>query len=176
MKKYLVTVLILFTIIITDTSIAQKNKWVVGGKIGMNIDAGTGGGVALQIGPVGEYSLNKNMAIGSEFTLNTSVGTPVGWVNYFKYYFDVRGSKIKPYAHSGLGLVFVTGGPFFTILFGGGANFPIAKNLYIPAELQIGPVFYSYSTGVQGFGFASQSVSNTRFIINITSGIRYYIN
>jgi hypothetical protein len=172
MKKFLMLFLLCFLV---SSIQAQKSEWVFGGKIGMNIDAGTGGGVSLQIGPMGEYLINKNIGIGTEFTINTSAGTPVGWLNYFKYYFDLKGSKIKMHANAGLGLIFVSGGPFFAIQFGGGANFPVAKNLYIPAELQIGPVFYS-TGGTQAFGFTTPSVSNTRFLIVISTGIRYYFN
>ena len=98
------------------------------------------------------------MAVGTEFNINKQGGTPIEWANQFKYYFDVPQSNIKPYADGGFNLFFITGGPYFGIRFGGGANFPIAPNLYIPADLQLGPVFASGSTV---------------FYIAITSGIRY---
>ena len=135
-------------------------RWLVGGKFGMSLVTGGGSTDAgLQIGPMGEALITKNMAVGSEFTVNTQAGTPVIWANYFKYYFDVQGSDIKPYADAGFGLTFVTGGPYFGINFGGGANFPIAKNLYIPADLQLGPIF----------------TTPARFLMGFTSGIRYVI-
>jgi hypothetical protein len=135
-------------------------RWVVGGKLGMSLVTGGGSTDAgLQIGPMGEALLTRSIAIGSEFTINTQPGTPVVWANYFKYYFDVPQSEIMPYADAGFFLDFVTGGPFFGISFGGGANFPIAKNIYIPADIQIGPVF----------------TTPARFTMAITSGIRYSI-
>jgi hypothetical protein len=57
-------------------------------------------------------------------------------------------------------LIFATGGPYFGIPFGGGALFPIAKNLYIPADLQFGPVFLP---------------GKTAFAIEATTGIRFEI-
>jgi len=135
-------------------------RWIVGGKLGMSLVTGGGSTDAgLQIGPMGEALLTKNIAIGSEFTINTQPGTPVVWGNYFKYYFDVPQSEIMPYADAGFFLDFVTGGPYFGISFGGGANFPIAKNLYIPADIQIGPVF----------------TTPARFTMAFTSGIRYMV-
>jgi hypothetical protein len=141
-------------------SATAEVRWIVGGKLGMSLFTGGGSTEAgLQIGPMGEALITKNMAIGSEFTVNTQSGTPVIWDNYFKYYFDVQGSEIQPYADAGFFLAFVTGGPYFGINFGGGANFPIAKNLYIPADIQLGPVF----------------ATPTRFYMGFTSGIRYVI-
>lgn len=169
MKKFLAVIVFSLLLIGVNSVSAQKSSWIVGGKIGMNIDASTGGGVALQFGPMGEYVFGPGFAVGTELTINTFTGTPIAWVDYFKYYFSIRGSSIKPYAHTGIGLIFATGGPYFAILFGGGANFPVAKNLYIPADLTLGPIFYSVKAG-------GVSYSGTRFSISITSGIRYYIN
>jgi|GEM_PF-910748 len=143
-------------------------SWILGGKVGMSIGSASGGSsVGLLIGPMGEVLFGKGMAVGTELNINTQSGTPIEWADYFKYYFNIPGSSIKPYANFGLSLWFVTGGPYFGIRFGGGANFKVANNLYIPADLQLGPVFVSQSNG---FG---QSTSTTVFYIAITSGIRY---
>ncbi len=108
-----------------------------------------------------ELLLNHNMAVGTEFNINTQAGTPIEWANYFKYCFDVQQTNIKPYVNGGLDLWFYTGGPYLGLRFGGGANFQIAPNLYIPADVQLGPVF---ATG------------STLFYLYITSGVRYYLN
>ncbi|HET6274107.1 MAG TPA: hypothetical protein VFG32_14095 [Bacteroidota bacterium] len=154
-----ITAFLCFTVLLLAVpgSSEAQTHWVAGGKMGLSLLDGTAG---FQIGPMGEVIFNKNLAVGSEFTINTQSGTPVNWANYFKYYFTVPGSKIKPYADAGFSLWFYTGGPYFSILFGGGAQFPVAKNLYIPADLQLGPVF---ATGTTVFYFA------------ITTGIRYEI-
>jgi len=152
-------VALVLALLFPSVAVAQAD-WRVGGKIGMSVVSGGGGSDAgFQIGPMGEVILNKNLSVGSEFTINTQGGNPVIWLNYFKYYFAVSGSKIKPYAEAGFLLDIVTGGPYFGILFGGGANFWIAPNLYVPAELHLGPVF----------------ADPTLFDIAITTGIRYDI-
>ncbi len=146
--------------------------WVVGGRMGLSISDGSAG---FHFGPTGEVLFNRNMGVTTDFNINTQPGTPIEWGNTFKYYFDVPGSNIKPYADAGFSLFFVSGGPFFGIRFGGGANFPVAPNLYIPADLQFGPVFTSSGGSVDFFGFQTASTSRTVFYFAITSGIRYYI-
>jgi len=134
-------------------------NWMIGGRFGLSIGSGGGASSAgLQIGPMAEVLFNKNMAVGSELNINTQTGTPVEWAAYFKYYFDTQNPGIKLYANGGMGLWFVTGGPYVGLRFGGGANFKIANNLYIPADLQLGPVFIT---------------GGNVFYIAITTGIRY---
>ncbi len=172
----LFVVLVLLSAALVSESQAQV-KWAVGMRLGLSI--GTGGpstsfynyytgqyeksggtSAGFQFGPYGEVIFNRNMAIATAFNINTQTGTPIEWMNLFKYYFPIQGSKIKVYADAGFSLLFATGGPYVSIPFGGGALFPIAKNLYIPADIQFGPVFV---TGGAQFG------------ISITSGIRYEI-
>lgn len=154
-------------------------QWLVGGKIGLAIGSGFGGSsVGLQIGPMAEVLFNKNMGVGTELNINTFSGTPIEWPVYFKYYFDIPGSTVKPYANIGPSLWFATNGPFFAIRFGGGASFKVANHLYIPADIQLGPVFYSTKTS--GFDYytyqpTSSSSTSTIFLIAITTGIRYEI-
>ncbi len=151
-----VTVLFL-SVAIASTSDAQV-RWSVGGRMGLSVGSGEGGSSAgFQIGPVGEAIFNKNMAVGTELNINTQAGTIVAWEDYFRYYFSIPGSTVKPYADAGFGLWF-SGGTWFGIQFGGGALIPVAKNLYVPADIELGPVF---ATGSTFFYFA------------ITSGIRY---
>jgi len=163
-----------------SASLAQV-RWVVGGRLGMSLGTvsvasnpiynyytGLYGNAAstsstsagLQIGPTAEVIFGRQFAVTTEFNINTEGGTPIEWANTFKAYFLIPGSKILPYADGGFGLLFVTGGPFFGVRAGGGALFPIAKNLYIPADLQLGLYFGN---------------SLTLFWLAITSGIRYFI-
>ncbi len=159
MKKLILFTSLFLMLFSTHSLLAQKINWVVGGRFGLSIvSAGGGSSTGLQLGPMAEAKFNRNMAVGTEFNINTQGGTPIEWADYFKYYFDVQGSKIKPYVNGGFSLWFYTGGPYFGLRFGGGANFPIAPKLYIPADLQLGPVF---SSGTSVFYFA------------ITTGIRY---
>ncbi len=152
-------------------------NWLIGGRIGLAIGSGFGGSaVGLAIGPMAEILFNKNMAVGTELNINTFEGTPIEWADYFKYYFDIPGSTVKPYANAGVSLWFVTNGPYFAFRFGGGANFKVANNLYIPADLQIGPIFYSTkTTGFDPYTYQITTTSSTKtiFYIGITTGIRY---
>ena len=178
MKKpvRLLIFLVFISLIITESSSTfAQVKWAVGGRFGLSIGSGGGGSTAgLQLGPMGEVLFNRNMGIQTELNINTQPGTPIEWANTFKYFFDVPGSNIKPYADAGVGLWFFTGGPFFGIRFGGGALFEVAPHLYIPADLQLGPVFYSRET-FSFFGGANSSTSETFFFFAITSGVRYEI-
>jgi hypothetical protein len=134
----------------TNTSFSQV-RWAFGGNMGLSVASGGGlSSAGLHLGPMGEVLIGKGPAIGTEININTQTGTPIEWANYFKWYFAVPGSKIKPYANGGFGLYFFTGGPYFDLRFGGGAQFPVGRNLYIPAELQLGPIF---ATGTTGFVF-----------------------
>ncbi len=183
MKRHVLhgILLLVFASLFTTSALAQQ-RWMVGGRLGMSLYtyASSYGGyysyyygyvpggstssttAGLQIGPMGEFIFNKQFAIGTEFNINTQAGTPIQWGNYFKVYFNIQGSQIKPYADAGFSLFFVTGGPYFAIQAGGGALFPIAKNLYIPADLELGPVFLGSGLG-------------TGFYLAVTSGIRYVI-
>jgi len=173
---FLVVALVVLLSLSDSIGQAQDPQWVVGGRFGLSIytvSSGsytnylgyTVGGVSatqagLQIGPAAEVVFHKKYAICTELNINTQAGTPIEWANTFKYFFEISGSKIRPYADAGFNLWLYTGGPYFGLRFGGGALFPIAPKLYIPADLQLGPVF---ATGI------------TPFYIAITSGIRYEI-
>jgi len=152
---------------------AAQGKGIIGGRLGLSLytvsvssynyyygttSSSSETSAGAQIGFTGEYLFNKQMGIGSDLNINTQAGTPIEWAAFFKMYFQVSGSDIKPYADGGFNLFFVTGGPYFGIRFGGGAMFKIAPKLYIPADLQLGLVFPS-----------GASV----FYMAITSGIRY---
>lgn len=177
-RRLLSLVVLLFVPAFLMNSAQSQTRWMVGGRLGMSLytvsssipnyfyyyygssttTSSTSAG--LQIGPMGEVIFNKQMAIGTEFNINTQGGTPIQWASYFKYYFAIPGSTIKPYADAGFSLFFVTGGPYFGIHAGGGAMFEIGKNLYIPADIELGPVFLTGTTG---------------FYLAVTSGIRYVI-
>jgi hypothetical protein len=181
MKRSLVVLVILACFMGARPEAASAQpQWQVGMRLGLSIFTGYGQGgttannllayyygnttttsntsAGLQIGPTAEVIFDKHYAIVTAFNINTEGGTPIEWQNTFKYYFTIAGSQIKPYADAGFSLIFVTGGPYFGIPFGGGALFPITKNIYIPADLQFGPVFFS---------------GTTAFAIEATTGIRY---
>jgi hypothetical protein len=160
MKRFVVCMLALACVGIFSpaTSDAQVH-WSVGGNMGMSISTSPSS-ADFAIGPMAEVLFGKGPAVGTEFNIITATGTPIEWANYFKYYFTVPGSKVKPYANGGFGLIFITGGPFFDVRFGGGANFEVAHKFFIAPDLQLGPVFVT---------------GNTQFIIMIRAGARYEI-
>ena len=189
-KAFLIVFLFLFSAVLTQAQTASSfstmasspvaasgTNWLIGGRIGLAIGSGFGGStVGLAIGPMAEVLFSKYMAVATELNINTFSGTPIEWADYFKYYFDIPGSTVKPYTNAGVSLWFATDGPSFAVRFGGGANFKVANNLYIPADLQIGPVFYSTKTaGFDPNTFQATTTSSTKtiFYIGITTGIRY---
>ena len=142
MKSTLLSTLVVLVLMVASSADAQP-KWVVGGHMGLSLSDGNAG---FHFGPMTEAVFERQFAVGSEFNINTQSGTPVEWPVYFKYLFRVPGSKIQPYADAGFTLVIVTGGPYFGLRFGGGANIPVAKNLSIAPDLQLGPIFASGAT------------------------------
>jgi hypothetical protein len=161
MKRTFIVVigLIVVSALVADVSLAQKPRWTLGGNMGLSIASGGGGSSAgFHFGPMAEIVFSKQHAIGTEFNINTQAGTPVEWANYYKFYIMVPGSKVKPYVDGGFGLLFLTGGPYFGIRFGGGALFNVSKDIYVGPDLQLGPVF---ATGT------------TIFYITIRAGFRY---
>jgi hypothetical protein len=163
MKRSITVICVLAALLVVSwvPSQAQNEKWVVGGNMLLSIVSGGGGSsVGFTFGPMAEVVFSKQYAIGTEFNINTQAGTPIEWADYFKYYIAVRGSTLKPYVDGGFTLVFLTGGPYFGLRFGGGVQFPVARNIYVGPDLQLGPVF---ATGA------------TLFFIMIRGGFRYEI-
>lgn len=159
---------VLILLVLAMQSSHSQVKWVVGGNMGLSIS--TGGGASstdFTFGPMAEVMFGKGPAVGTEFDITTATGTPITWASYFKYYFTIPGSNIKPYAHAGFALIFVTNGPHVFIPFGGGASFGVARNLYVSADLTLGPAFIS--SPFPGFP------GTTAFNISIRPGIRYEI-
>lgn len=174
-----VAVLLLLTTAVVP-GYSQKPQWAVGFEMGLSIVSTGGGGAStynwqtgqwettgggakagFMFGPTGEVVFSKQYGVRTGFFIGTQSGTPIEWQNLFRYYFLIKGSNIKPYAHAGFSLFFVTGGPYVGIPFGGGCLFPVAKNLFIPADLTFGPIF--------GGG-------STVFGLEIKGGIRYVID
>ncbi len=155
--------LLLFAISFFSVAAYSQNRFVVGGGLGLSVAGGVETSPGFQIGPMGEYYLepeNNRMAVGTGININSQSGTPVEWANYFKYFININKTDMKPYIDAGLSLWFYHGGPSLAVRFGGGINFLVAPNIYIPADVQLGPVF---ATGTSVFYFA------------LTTGIRYEI-
>ena len=160
MKRIQVVLVALSSLLIGMVYVSHaQTSWSVGGHMGLSIaSAGGGSSAGFQFGPMGEVIFEKNFAVGTEFNINTQDGTPIEWADYFKYYITVPRSKVRPYADAGFNLWFYTGGPYFGIRFGGGVNIPVAKDLFLAPDLQLGPVF---ATGT------------TVFYFTLRAGVRY---
>ena len=171
--------------VLVGISRGNAQNWSLGGTMGLSSLDGFAG---FQLTPMVEFSFNRNMGIGTEFSINTQYGTPLFWYPYFKYSFDIRGSGLRPYADMGpVMMLNVPDAPCFGILFGGGVNIPVARNLYVTPELLLGPVFdvggrtYNlflygnyYGTGV--YSASSYGVPGTTvFVYCIRGGIRYQL-
>jgi len=165
------------------TTQAYSQQWLLGGSMGLSLLDGTAG---FHITPAAELVFNGTMGVGTEFSINTQYGVPLFWYPYFKYYFGVPGSKLRPYANAGPVMTFNTpNAPSFGVLFGAGVNIPIANRLYIVPDVQFGPVFgvgggeypfilSGYYWGYQTYGLTSFSYpSSTVFAFSIRGGIRY---
>jgi hypothetical protein len=133
-----------------------------------------------------EFRLDSDMAVGSEFSINTQYNMPLLWYPYFKYYFNIPGSTIRPYATGGPVMTLnVPSAPNFGFLFGGGVNIPIAKRLYLAPDVTFGQIFgygggtypfilRGYYWGYETYGLTTYGIPGaTIFAFCIRGGIRY---
>ncbi len=171
--------------VLVGTSRGYSQNWSFGGDMGLSSLDGSAG---FHLMPMAEFLFTRNMGVGSEFSINTQYGTPMLWYSYFKYYFAIRGSGLRPYAHAGPVLALnVPNGPCFGILFGGGVNIPVARRLYLAPDILLGPVFgvgggtynlfmYGNYYGIGAYGATSYTVPGvTVFVVSLRGGIRYEI-
>ncbi|MBI1805678.1 MAG: hypothetical protein HYR76_01350 [Ignavibacteria bacterium] len=154
-----VHLLLLFSLLLF-TQIVCSQTLSIGGRAGLSIFSYGGSSAGIQLGPTFDYEFSKGMLVGSDLLLNTQDGTPIEWSNYYKYFIDIPKTDIKPYVNGGFGLWFYSGGSAFGLQIGGGSYFRIAPNLYVPADIQFGPVFTSGSS---------------TFFFAMSSGIRYIL-
>jgi hypothetical protein len=167
------------------TARGYSQHWSLGGNMGLS---SLGGSSGFHFTPAAELVFNRNMGVGSEFSINTQYGMPLMWYPYFKYYFSIRGSQVRPFANVGPVLAMnVPNGPCFGILFGGGVNIPLAKGLYLGPDVLLGPIFgygggtfpfilRGYYWGYATYGLSSYSISSvTLFTFSVRGAIRYEI-
>ncbi len=152
MKNIIGLVIIVIVFVTINNTYAQKTKFYIGDKTGLHI---VDGSASVAAGPMFEVKFLGMLGVGTEINVNSDA--LVDWETYFKFFFNIRGTKITPYINAGFGLWFASGGPYFALRFGGGAYFPINKHLYIPADFQLGPIFGN----------------STVFHLAISTGIRY---
>jgi hypothetical protein len=153
MKGFLI-VITLASAIVCSASRAHAQDWTIGGNMGLST---LDGYLGFHIAPMAELAFNRNMAIGSEFSLNTQSGLPLQLYPYFKYFISISNSAVRPYVNAGPVMTLnIPGSPSFGILFGGGANIPIARGISIAPDV----TSWSYP-------------SSTIFAFNIRVGIRY---
>ena len=182
MKKSMFTAtLILAVLAVTPRGYAQH--WSLGGNMGLSL---LGGSAGFHVTPTAELLFNRDMGLGSEFSINTQFGVPLLWYPYFKYYFGIRNSKLRPYANGGPVLILnIPDAPYFGILFGGGVNIPVAHRLYLAPDVVFGPVFgvggrtynlflYGNYYGTGAYSASSYSIpGQTIFAFSVRGGIRY---
>lgn len=184
MRKQLRAVLMIVMILVGVTQGLSQN-WTVGANAGLSVIDGTPG---FHLTPVAEIRFGGGMGVGSEFSVNTQYSSPVLWYPYFKYYFNITGSKLRPYANIGPLLTLrVPPSPRFGILLGGGVNIPITRNLYITPDFILGPVFdvgggtsamilQGWYWGIHTAGLLTRSYPGvTVFVYSLRAGVRVEI-
>jgi len=183
MRKYFFAAAVITTVLVGTTR-GYSQHWSLGGNMGMSLLNGSGG---FHLTPMAELLFNQNMGVGSEFSINTQYGVPLLWHPYFRYYFNIRGSKLRPYANAGPVLTLnIPNAPHFGILFGGGINIPIADGLYLAHDILLGPIFgvgggtrFIFLSGyypgdVQAYSASAYRIpSVTVFAFSIRGGVRY---
>ncbi len=184
MRKILAVALVsLATFVATTRGFSQT--WLFGETTGLSLLDGSAG---FHVSPNVELLFNRNIGVGSEFSINSQFGNLLLLHPYFKYSFRIRGSGIQPYADAGPLVSFnVPNGPSWGILFGGGVNIPVAGRLYLAPDIMLGPVFdvgggtynlfmYGNYYGMGAYGATSYTVPGvTVFFVSIRGGIRYEI-
>src|SRR5512132_1399586 len=181
MRKTLEVAVVAMAVLLGTTR-GYAQHWVVGANVGMSVLDGTAG---FHFTPVAEYLVNHTIGIGSEFSANTQYVAPVLWYPYFKYYFTIQGSRLRPYANLGpLFALHLSGSPSFGILLGGGMNIPITGNFYLAPDFVLGPVFnvggatypiilHGIYWGIDTWGLMSTTIpSVTILVYSVRVGIR----
>ena len=181
MKRYLAVALVTVAFLVGASS-GYSQRWSIGANMGLSVIDGTAG---FHFTPVAEFLFNHTMGIGSEFSANTQFVSPVLWYPYFRYYFSIRDSKLRPYANLGpLFALHLSSSPAFGILLGGGLNIPIAGKFYLAPDFVLGPVFgvggatipfilpgsyWGYNTWSLGsYNFPSRTI----FVYSVRAGVR----
>lgn len=182
MRKHLAAAAVIIALLV-GADRGQSQNWSIGGNVGLSSLDGSAG---FHLTPVAEYRFNPSMGVGSEFSINTQYGTPLLWHAYFRYYFPIHSSRLRPYANVGPVLTLnVPRAPCFGIFFGGGVNIPVGGNLYIAPDVLLGPVFdvgggtynlflYGNYYGMGAYSASSYTVPGaTIFAFIVRGGIRY---
>ncbi len=157
-----------------DTSPAMAQNWSLGVNMGMSVVDGSAG---FQMTPVAEFLFNHRMAIGSEFSVNTQYSSPLFWYPYFKFYFSIAGSRVRPYANAGPVMTLrIQNAPRFGVLFGGGVNIPVAGNLYLTPDVQVGTLF-NVGGGTYGFAWFENFYGDPVYngIFNTIPGVNVFV-
>lgn len=183
-----VTVPAVIIVILLGTARGYPQTWSLGGNSGLSL---LGGSAGVVLTPVAEFQFNRTMSVGSEFNINTQQGAPILWHPYFKYSFDVRGSKLRIFANAGPVLLLnIPNAPYFGILCGGGVSIPVARKLCFAPNVQVGPVFavgagvypFAYrpfTWGYQNYGLGPvwvgtySAAGETILVLSVRGGIRY---
>ena len=159
-RKYafLIGALVIAGIFACSQTTTAQQKLMADGKLGLSFLTGGGSSTGLLLGGALDIPIDKKLFVRPELNITTHPGTPIELAGELKYNLDVE-SKNTYYIAGGLGLWFHTGGTDLGLDFTGGTIFPLSNsNLLIPAEIRLGPIFYS-----------GQSV----FQIALTSGVRF---
>jgi hypothetical protein len=162
MRRWIFWCLALVSFVCVSLSVnANAQGLMADGKFGLSFFSGGGSSTAVLFGGAVDFPLNDQSSLFArpELNITTHGATPIEIAGVVKY--DVTTSFVphKLYVDGGLGIWFMTGGPYIGLDLGGGIIFPLQnEGFQIPLEIRLGPIF---SSGASIFQIA------------LTTGVRF---
>ena len=157
--KWKQAILCIVVLVVCIASNGYSQKMAFDAKFGLSFLTGNGSSSGILFGGGLDIPMDNNkLYVRPELNITSHGGTPIELGGELKYFLPSE-TKNNLYIDGGLGIWFHSGGSSLGLDFGGGTIFPLhGSDLSIPAEIRLGPIFYSGSSTFQ---------------IAITSGIRF---
>ena len=156
MHIFIRTLLFLLVFSTVSTAYAQKNA-PPSGQFGLGVEvssSGSPGGIS------GTYAINRNMQVGTYFSLgiasaNGVSATTFGLMPFFRYQFE---SVVSPYLQGGFS-IFSQGGSSVSGMFvGGGLAYYFAQTFAVHADVDVLTIAFSPSATFFGWAYTRTGV------------------